>query len=161
MMSGIALCANAQTTASSPSFMSLVSSSEVQKLARQTAAASEWSVTNSIQRELYVIPKAPGERMMKVGKTLTILGAAAVVGGILVYNNRDPYYSTKGTYGTTYDEDPHIAGGQLLVGIGTGMIVPGVMVWIHGAKKFRKYEEKQRTQALYIPGGKVGLGYLF
>lgn len=160
-MSAIAFSASAQTPATSTSFMSLVSSAEVRELARQSAYASEWSIGNSVQRELYVIPKAPGERMMKVGKTLTVLGAAAVIGGILVYNNRDPNYSTKGTYGTTYDADPHEAGGQLLVGIGTGMIVPGVMVWIHGAKKFRKYEEKQRTQALYIPAGKVGLAYLF
>lgn len=123
---------------------------------------NEPSDIRAVQREMYKIPQEPGVRMMKVGKVLTGVGAGAVIAGILVYNNRDPDYYTKGTYGTTYTGDPHEAGGQLLVGIGVGMIVPGVMVWIHGASKFRKHLDKmEKNTALYIPVGKVGLGYRF
>ena len=118
----------------------------------------------SVQREMYKIPQEPGQRMMKVGRALTIAGSALVITGILVYNNRDPNYSTQGTYGTTYGDDPHEAGGQLLVGAGIGMIVPGVLVWIHGGSKFRKYIEKEaqkNAKGMYIPAGKLGLGYKF
>lgn len=116
----------------------------------------------SIQRQQYVIPKLPGERMMTVGKVLTGIGAVSVITGILVYNNRDPEYYTRGSYNNTYTEDPHEIGGQLLVGIGCGMIVPGVMVWIHGANKFRKHAERTaQQQGFYVPAGKAGLGYRF
>jgi len=161
LLIGVPAGVNAQdSSVSAPSFMSLVASAEVQRLSRNAAIGEAWAVTHSVQRELYRIPKAPGERMMKVGKVLTALGTVSVISGILVYNNRDPDYYTHGTYGTVYGDDPHEEGGQLLVGIGVGMIVPGVMVWIHGASKFRKYEEKN-MQALYIPAGKLGLGYRF
>lgn len=115
---------------------------------------------NGIQRELYKIPKAPGERRMKVGRTLAGFGAATVVAGLLVYNNRDPEYYTKNSFGTAYVYDPNEVGGQMLVGIGTGLIVPGVMIWIHGASIYKRHERKQ-MQALYIPAGKLGLAYRF
>lgn len=143
-------------SSTSTSFMQLVSSSEVRGL----TINSFLHEPASVQRELYKIPKLPGERMMKVGKMLTAIGAGLVVGGVLVYNQRDPNYYTKNTYGNTYGDDPHEAGGQLLVGAGIGMIVPGVMVWVHGASKYRKHEEKN-MQALYVPAGKLGLAYRF
>jgi hypothetical protein len=143
-------------------FMEMVASAEVQSLSVRTAV-QEPSGYYSVQREMYKIPQEPGQRMMKVGRALTIAGSALVITGILVYNNRDPNYVTQGTYGTTYGDDPHEAGGQLLVGVGVGMIVPGVMVWIHGASKYRKYVEKnaEKNAGIYIPAGKLGLGYRF
>ncbi|MEJ1238501.1 hypothetical protein WBG78_10240 [Chryseolinea sp. T2] len=144
----------------SDSFMNLVASNEVHQLTESKRALAEPSGYFSMQREMYKIPQEPGQRMMKVGKILTCVGTATVITGLLVYNNRDPNYSTQGTYGTTYNDDPHESGGQLLVAAGVGMIVPGVMVWIHGSNKFRKHVEKS-TQAVYIPAGKLGLGYRF
>jgi hypothetical protein len=161
LLLGVSVWANAQDKSTgAQSFMTLVASNEVQTLAHGAKTGEGFSAPYGVQREMYRIPQAPGERMMKVGQVLTAFGAISVISGILVYNNADPNYYTHGTYGNTYGEDPHIAGGQLLVGAGIGLIVPGVMVWIHGASKFRKYEEKT-TQALYIPGGKLGLGYRF
>ncbi|MGC3944974.1 MAG: hypothetical protein QM762_10735 [Chryseolinea sp.] len=155
-----ALTSFSQIHTDADSFMSLVASNEVQELSENKRLLSEPSGYYSVQREMYKVPQEPGQRMMKVGKILTGFGTALVITGILVYNNRDPNYTTQGTYGTTYGDDPHEAGGQLLVGIGCGMIVPGVMVWIHGASQYRKHIEKT-TQALYIPAGKLGLGYRF
>lgn len=142
------------------SFMKLVASSEVASLRGRGSIISASSGILSVKRELYKIPQEPGVRRMKVGKVLTGLGAGCLIAGILVYNNRDPNYYTKNTYGTTYGDDPHEIGGQLLVGIGVGMMVPGIMVWIHGASQHRKYIEKG-TQALYVPAGKLGIGYRF
>lgn len=142
----------------SGAFMQMIASSQV--LSPAPSVFSEPSGVHSVQRVMYKVPQEPGQKMMKVGKVLTGFGTGMVIAGILVYNNRDPNYATKNTYGTTYGDDPHEAGGQLLVGAGIGMIVPGVMVWIHGASKFRKHVEKN-AQALYIPAGKLGLGYRF
>jgi|GEM_PF-5808713 hypothetical protein len=141
-------------------FMRLVASNEVQVLSNARTVIAEPSGYYSVQRVMYKVPQEPGQRMMKVGKILTAVGSALVITGILVYNNRDPNYATKGTFGTTYGDDPHEVGGQFLVGVGTGLIVPGVLIWIHGGIKFRKHIEKS-TQALYIPAGKPGLVYRF
>ena len=155
------LVSGAQNVLPEPdSFMNLIASNDVQQLSESKKLLAEPSGYFSVQRVMYKVPKEPGQKMMKVGKILTCFGTALVITGILVYNNRDPNYTTQGTYGTTYGDDPHEAGGQLLVGIGTGMIVPGVMVWIHGASKYRKHIEKS-TQAVYIPAGKLGIGYRF
>src|SRR6478609_7926194 len=89
-------------------FMEMVASAEVQSLSVRTAV-EEPSGYYSVQREMYKIPQEPGQRMMKVGRALTIAGSALVITGILVYNNRDPNYVTQGTYGTTYGDDPHEA----------------------------------------------------
>jgi len=141
-------------------FMQLVASSTGSSLNERKSVIAEPSSILSVKREMYKIPQEPGMRRMKVGKILTGIGAGLVIAGIVVYNNRDPDYYTQGTYGTTYTDDPHEAGGQLLVGMGVGMMVPGIMVWIHGASQHRKYVEKS-TQALYIPAGKLGIGYQF
>ncbi|HTF17632.1 MAG TPA: hypothetical protein VK658_06140 [Chryseolinea sp.] len=163
-ITSLALAAHGQDVRLEPGpFMELVASSK-------SASVNEGSITHepsgihSTQREMYKIPQEPGIRMMKVGKVLTGVGAGIVIAGILVYNNRDPDYYTQSTYGgVTYGDDPHEVGGQMLVGIGVGMIVPGVMVWIHGASKFHKHQEKmeKNAQGLYVPAGKLGLGYRF
>ena len=153
--------AQSQTLNSGTSdFMGLVASRDLQSISASRRLLAEPSGVYSVQREMYKIPQEPGQRMMKVGKILTGCGAALVITGILVYNNRDPNYSTQGTYGTTYGDDPHEAGGALLVTAGTSMIVPGVLIWIHGSKKYRRHLEKT-TQGLYVPAGKVGLSYRF
>jgi hypothetical protein len=157
----LALAAHGQDTRlQGGSFMELIASARTSSLKEAKSIINEPSGMLSVKREMYKIPQEPGVRRMKVGKVLTGIGAGLVIGGIIVYNNSDPNYSTHNTYGTTYGDDPHEAGGQLLVGIGVGMMVPGIMVWIHGASQHRKYVEKN-GQALYIPAGKMGIGYRF
>ena len=113
------------------------------------------------QRQEYVIPREPGERRMKVGKILTAVGAVSVIAGIIVYRNRDPYTYQSGSYNYTYYAEDDFAG-QFLVGIGCGMIIPGVMVWIHGSSQHRRYLERTtQQQGFYVPAGKLGLGYRF
>lgn len=122
--------------------------------------AAEPSGIGSVQHQQYKVPTIPGERRIKVGKTLTAIGATMIIAGILVYDNRQPESYSNGYYTTTTTDDPNVVGGQMLVGIGSGLLVPGVLVWIHGASIYRRNIDKE-AQGLYIPAGKLGIGYRF
>ncbi len=102
--------------------------------------------------------------MINVGRTLTIIGSVMAIGGIIMYSQHDPDYASQvyqgGSYYYTVETDPKAIFGQALFGIGVGMIVPGVLVWTKGAKTQKKYIEKN-SQSLYIPSGKIGVGYRF
>ncbi len=81
----------------------------------------------------------PGYRMKKVGSTLTIAGAAMFLGGIIVISEADKttYYN----YSTGQYEynDPKIFLGSLMLVGGTGMMVPGIIFWAKGAKRYNRY----------------------
>jgi hypothetical protein len=112
------------------------------------------------QNVTYKITYPPGFRMRNVGRTLTILGAGVLIGGIVVFHNADKTIYTYQTSTGTYNEvDPKVALGVLMVMGGTGMTVPGIILWSKGARKFNRYLEQQT--ACVFNGTSVSLQYRF
>jgi hypothetical protein len=103
----------------------------------------------------------PGYRMMKIGKGLTIGGGVLLVGGIILASQADAYYytSSTGPYGTQEEGDPKGALGVLMIVGGTGMIIPGVILWTKGSKKLKAYQ--QRMVSLGVGNRGVGISYNF
>lgn len=96
---------------------------------------------------------------------MTILGAGMLVGGIIVYGNADENYYNYNTYnGTTYEEgDPKAALGILMMVGGTGLAVPGVILWAKGAKKYNRALERQDAESvsMNLKGSGIALAYRF
>ncbi len=82
---------------------------------------------------------------MVAGLTLTIIGSASFIGGIIL--------TTGGGTETGF------YGGLLMAGGGAGMLIPGVVHWTRGARTRKPCT--RNSQSLYIPSGKVGIGYRF
>jgi hypothetical protein len=98
--------------------------------------------------------------MRNVGRTLTVLGGGMLIGGIVVFHNADKTIYTYQTSSGTYNEvDPKVALGVLMVMGGTGMTVPGIILWSKGARKFNRYLEQQT--ACVFNGTSVSLQYRF
>jgi hypothetical protein len=117
-------------------------------------------IVSAGERVTYKVSRPPGLRMRNVGRTLTIAGAAMLVGGIVVYNNADKTYYTYQTNSGTYTEGGEEAAlGVLMVMGGTGMAVPGIIFWSKGSKKYNRYLE--REAAFNITGTGLSLSYRF
>lgn len=109
--------------------------------------------------------RLPGERMRKIGRLLTVGGAAMLIGGIAVYNSADPNYSN--TYYQNgyvyYENDPKEDLGATMMVLGVGMIVPGVILWTKGAKKYNRALKRQEAESLSmnLKGSGVAVAYRF
>jgi hypothetical protein len=110
--------------------------------------------------------RLPGERMRKLGRILTIGGVAMGIGGIMVYNNRDEDYNNgyyqNGYY--YYESDPNEVLGETMMVLGVGMVVPGVILWTKGAKKYNralKRQEAEQSLSMNLKGNGVGVAYHF
>jgi hypothetical protein len=113
--------------------------------------------------------RLPGERMRKIGRILTIGGAAMLIGGIAVYNGADDSYQstsyTQNGYYYYYSEtDPQAELGASMMVLGVGAIVPGVILWARGAKKYNralKRQEAEESLSMNMKGRGVALTYHF
>jgi len=115
-------------------------------------------VIRSHQPVPYKVSRPPGLRMRNVGRTLTIIGVPMLIGGLIVYNNADltyDYYSQ--TY--SYSEQQQAALGVLMVMGGTGMSIPGIILWSKGSKKYKRHLE--REAAFNYTGSGFSLSYRF
>jgi len=105
----------------------------------------------------YKVSYPPGYRMRNTGRTLTIIGSAMLIGGIIVYNNADlayDYYTQ-----TDYKEQQKAALGVLMIMGGTGMTVPGIIFWSKGSKKYKRHLE--REAAFNFQGTGISVSYRF
>jgi len=114
----------------------------------------------------YKVFMPPGLRMRNAGRTLTILGSAMLIGGIIVLSSADEmYYNSTTTSSGTYEEgDPKAALGILMIAGGVGMTVPGVILWTKGAKKYKRYQEQhedEQTVSFDFKGNGLALRYRF
>lgn len=123
-------------------------------------------VINAAGEGHYKVYMPPGLRMRNAGRTLTIIGGALLVGGVIVFSSADEtYYSYNSYNGTTYEEgDPKAAVGILMMvgGLGTG--IPGVILWTKGAKKYKRYLEQhegEQTVSFNMNGKGIALRYKF
>jgi hypothetical protein len=154
-------------------FCMLLFGSTIYVYAQSLYTAGVTKPTNSISPLLvqspmeaeYRVAKPPGLRMRNAGRTLTVLGGAMLIGGIVLVNNADDlYYSSQSTsYGTYEEGDPQGALGVLMIVGGAGMSVPGIILWSKGAKKYNRYLEKQEASqtSLSFKGRTLSLAYRF
>jgi hypothetical protein len=105
----------------------------------------------------------PGLRMKKTGTTLTVVGAAMLIGGIaLISSADDVYYSqTTNQYGTYQEGDPKGALGAVMLVGGAGMTVTGIILWSKGARKYRRHLELQDNAQAVVSVGSRGLSLAF
>jgi hypothetical protein len=91
--------------------------------------------------------EAPGLKMRRTGSTLTIFGAILFVGGVALASSADAlYYNSTTTNGTTVEEgDPKGGIGVVMGAAGLGMMVPGIIFWSKGSKRFKRYQEEQKA----------------
>ncbi len=140
-------------------------SSDGQIFASAAGVEAPWDnkspvVVSSLNRVTYKISYPPGFKMRNVGRTLTIIGGAMLIGGIIVYNNADKTYTTYQSSTGTYTEgDPQAALGVLMVMNGVGMTIPGIIFWTKGSRKYNRYLE--RETAFSIKGQGLSVSYRF
>lgn len=107
---------------------------------------------------------APGQRMIRVGKTLTIAGSVLFVSGIVMMATADEiYYRTTTDFdGNTVTEgDLQGALGLIMTTGGLGMIIPGAIVWSKGKKKYEAYQSAGASLSLGINKNGAGLRFRF
>lgn len=75
------------------------------------------------------------QKMKEAGTTLTVLGALTVTGGVIAGMNKDLDNLSGGSQQDTKTE-------ATVIGIGMAVAVPGVLLWIVGSKKERKYKRE-------------------
>lgn len=90
-----------------------------------------------------------------------------LIGGISTYASSDKtptqrsYQNSNGQW-VTYDEyDPKFTLGILMMLGGTGMTVPGIIVWRKGIKKRDQYLKEQESLSFDIRGSSGALVYKF
>ncbi len=112
----------------------------------------------------YQVAMPPGLKMRNTGRTLTILGSALFLGGVIVFSSADEKYynSTTTSYGTTTEGDPKAVLGFVMMAGGLGMGIPGVIFWSKGSKKYNRFlEQNQATTSLQLNGNGLSLKYRF
>ena len=121
------------------------------------------SSINSFNNSFKLYRQEPGKRKIEIGRGLTIGGGVLLIAGIAMVSTADEYYynyssSTNG--GTTEEGDAKGAFGLLMTIGGTGMIIPGIIIWSKGAKQNKAYKEKQNLSLGANRNG-IGLRYSF
>lgn len=107
---------------------------------------------------------APGQRMIRVGKTLTFTGIILVAGGVILMSTADALYyrASTSSYGGSQEEgDIKGALGVALTTGGVGMIIPGAIVWSKGKKKYAAYQATGASLSLGINNNGAGLRFNF
>lgn len=79
------------------------------------------------------------------------------IGGIIVYSSADKscYYDA---YGYLICNDEKVYLGALMLVAGTGMLIPGIILWTKGAKKYKAYNEQLQG---HVGLNSVSLSYRF
>jgi hypothetical protein len=150
-----------QTVALSSSNFSQFNNLPVSPLLKQ----SSYQETNF--RPLKSTFRIPGEKQKKIGSTMMALGGAMLVGGIIMYAKsdktptKDSVLNNYGGYDPYYVYDGKYIGGILLMVAGTGISVPGVLIWRKGVKRFNQYMIEQERLSLYYHGTGATVTYRF
>ena len=115
--------------------------------------SGSWLIPSSAVRHVEVLP--PGYRMKNVGSTLTLAGSFLVIGGVILASNSDD------TINSNYNSVPTVNLQEVLasymIGGGVGMIVPGIIFWAKGARKYKRFlaEEDNHNVSLRFTGNGV------
>ena len=137
--------------------MVICSYSQVRTTQHLYASAGNFKIADfSVQTET---PLPPGLRRKNIGTAMTIGGAVLVVGGIAMVSSADAlYYNYSTGSNGTYDEgDPKGALGILMITGGVGLIIPGLILWSKGGKRYKQYLEEQQELSLNMTGSGISL----
>src|SRR5882757_7572420 len=96
--------------------------------ANRISLVFEKTLPNGIDN-VKVLP--PGFRMLKVGRPLTFFGGLMIVSGIVVNSAANKHASD--------DTNPKAVLGPVLMIAGTGMAIPGIILWARGSNKYNSY----------------------
>jgi hypothetical protein len=126
------------------------------------SSPSSPALINDIQPGFRMGSAPMGLRMRNTGRILTICGGALAIAGIIVMNNADElhYTSTSTQYGTVEEGDPKGAIGVLMTVSGGSMMVPGIIFWSKGQKKYNRHLEQQNV-SLNAGASGVSIRYSF
>jgi hypothetical protein len=101
-----------------------------------------------------------GLRQRNAGRLMTIGGIALGLGGVFVYTD-----ARKGTVyqGGQLTQEPEYEkmslGANMVIG-GIGLMIPGIILWKKGQKKYNRYLEQQSVSMHFRPGS-TSLVYSF
>lgn len=111
--------------------------------------------------------RIPGEKQKKIGSTMMALGGAMIIGGLVMYSRSDKT-PTKDSVLNNYNQwevydvyDAKLVGGILLMVAGTGVTVPGVLIWRKGVRRYNEYMLEQQRLSLYYHGTGATISYRF
>lgn len=100
----------------------------------------------------------PGYRMRKIGGTLTLAGFFFVIGGSIVHNGGGSTGPST-TYNSQNSSSKGI--GVLMIATGATAIVPGVILWASGARRYRQFEAQENNSfaRLHLTGNSLALRF--
>jgi hypothetical protein len=112
----------------------------------------------SLNKPLDLDERPPGLRQRNIGRTMAIGGAVLGFAGILIYSDaRSGRVIAQGSVTQTPEENKMLAGILMIEG-GIGLLIPGVIIWKKGQKKYSRYLERQ-TVSLSAAGPGLTLRY--
>jgi hypothetical protein len=87
--------------------------------------------------------RPPGLRQRNIGRVMAIGGAVLGFAGVIVYSDaRSGRVIAQGTITQSPEETKMLAGAQMIAG-GIGLLIPGVILWKKGQRKYSRYLERQ------------------
>ncbi|MBA4145953.1 MAG: hypothetical protein DI538_08165 [Azospira oryzae] len=115
--------------------------------------SGSWLIPPSAVRQVEVLP--PGYRMKNVGSTLMLAGSFLVIGGVILASNSDDTINSN--YNSVPTVNPQEVLASYMIGGGVGMIVPGIIFWAKGARKYKRFlaEEDNHNVSLRFTGNGV------
>lgn len=93
--------------------------------------------------------------MRNTGQALTIIGGVLLVGGVAMAATADElfYNTTYSSSGSHSEGDPQGAFGVVFAAAGTGMVIPGIIFWNKGAKRYKAHLSNQQATAGVVRTG--------
>jgi hypothetical protein len=104
--------------------------------------------------------KPRGLRQRNIGRALTIGGVAMGFAGVLVFTDARKGRVIANGQVTQEPEEAKMLAGIYLVEGGIGMLIPGIILWKRGQKKYNRYLEEQSV-SFHSTGNSFALRYRF
>jgi hypothetical protein len=110
-------------------------------------ASSRDQILNSFQKNypssVFADERPPGLRQRNIGRAMAIGGAVLGFAGVIVYSDaRSGRVIAQGAVTQSPEENKMVAGVQMIAG-GIGLLIPGVILWKKGQRKYGRYLERQ------------------
>lgn len=122
-------------------------------------AADDGLFSHSTLRRLNE-PRPRGLRQRNIGRALTLGGAAMGFAGVLVFTDARKGSVIANGQVTQEPETAKMLAGIYLIEGGLGMIIPGIILWKKGQKKYNRYLEEQSV-SFHSTGNSFALRYRF
>jgi hypothetical protein len=105
-------------------------------------------------------PRPRGLRQRNIGRALTIGGVGLGFAGVLVFTDARKGSVIANGQVTQEPETAKMLAGIYLIEGGLGMVIPGVILWKKGQKKYNRYVEEQSV-SFHSTGSSFALRYRF